>query len=126
MQPPIWLLDEPTTGLDARLTGLLMERLHGLHRTGHTILLITHDLKLAAATQRMVGISQGRVALDGPPQSAMADSATLESIGLRPPPIARLSALLAEAGFPHPLLRLEQFVETWRLMQSNQQHARIE
>lgn len=126
MQPPIWLLDEPTTGLDARLTGLLMERLHGLHRAGHTILLITHDLKLAAATQRMVGISQGRVALDGPPQSVLANGAGLHAIGLRPPPITRLSAMLVELGFPHPMLRVEQFVESWRWMQSNQQHAEIE
>lgn len=126
MHPPIWLLDEPTTGLDARLTGLLMERLHGLHRAGHTILLITHDLKLAAATQRMIGISQGRVALDGPPQSVLANGAGLQAIGLRPPPITRLSAMLVELGFPHPMLRVEQFVESWRWMQSNQQHAEIE
>ncbi len=123
MQPPIWLLDEPTTGLDARLTGLLMERLHGLHQAGHTILFITHDLKLAAAAQRIVGISQGRVVLDGPPQSVLADSAALHAIGLRPPPITRLSGLLADAGFPHPMLRVEQFVESWRLLQGNQQRA---
>lgn len=116
MQPPIWLLDEPTTGLDARLTGLLMERLHALHGSGHTILFITHDLKLAAGAQRIVGISQGRVALDGPPQSVFADSAGLAAIGLRPPPIARLSALLEPAGFPHPMLHVEQFMRCWRLM----------
>lgn len=117
MQPPIWLLDEPTTGLDARLTGLLMERLHTLHGSGHTILFITHDLKLAAGAQRIIGISQGRVALDGPPQSVFADSAGLAAIGLRPPPIARLSALLEPAGFPHPMLNVEQFMRCWRLMQ---------
>lgn len=117
MQPAIWLLDEPTTGLDARLTGLLMERLHTLHGSGHTVLFITHDLKLAAGAQRIVGISQGRVVLDGPPQSVFADSASLEAIGLRPPPIARLSALLEPAGFPHPMLNVEQFMRCWRLMQ---------
>lgn len=117
MQPAIWLLDEPTTGLDARLTGLLMERLHTLHSSGHTVLFITHDLKLAAGAQRIVGISQGRVVLDGPPQSVFADSASLEAIGLRPPPIARLSALLEPAGFPHPMLNVEQFMRCWRLMQ---------
>lgn len=117
MQPAIWLLDEPTTGLDARLTGLLMERLHTLHGSGHTVLFITHDLKLAAGAQRIVGISQGRVVLDGPPQSVFADSASLEAIGLRPPPIARLSALLEPVGFPHPMLNVEQFMRCWRLMQ---------
>ena len=116
MQPPIWLLDEPTTGLDARLTGLLHDRLHALHRAGHTILLITHDLKLAAEAERIVVISRGRVIVDGAPSAVLADSASLEAVGLRPPPIARLSALLAPHGFPHPTLSVDQFVESWRLV----------
>ncbi len=116
MQPPIWLLDEPTTGLDARFTGLLLERLRSLHEAGHTILLITHDLKLAAEAQRVVAISRGRVVIDGQPQQVLADSAPLEAVGLRPPPITRLSALLAPHGFPHPMLSVEQFVETWRMV----------
>jgi energy-coupling factor transport system ATP-binding protein len=113
MRPPIWLLDEPTTGLDARLTNLLMERLHALHSAGHTILFITHDLKLAAQAQRIVVVDRGRVAVDGPPAVVLADSAALALVGLRPPPITRLSALLAPHGFPHPILGVEQFVETW-------------
>jgi energy-coupling factor transport system ATP-binding protein len=116
MQPPIWLLDEPTTGLDAYFTRLLMDRLHTLHQAGHTILFITHDLKLAAQAQRVVAISQGRVVLDGPPSVVLAGGATLEAAGLRPPPIARLAALLAPHGFPHPLLGVEQFVETWKMV----------
>jgi energy-coupling factor transport system ATP-binding protein len=116
MQPPIWLLDEPTTGLDAYFTGLLMARLHSLHQAGHTILFITHDLKLAAQAQRVVVISRGRVALDGPPSVVLAGSAALEAAGLRPPPITRLSALLAPHGFPHPVLGVEQFLEIWRMV----------
>jgi energy-coupling factor transport system ATP-binding protein len=116
MQPPIWLLDEPTTGLDAYFTRLLMDRLHTLHQAGHTVLFITHDLKLAAQAQRVVVISQGRVVLDGPPSVVLAGSAALEAAGLRPPPIARLSALLAPHGFPHPLLGVEQFMETWKML----------
>ncbi len=116
MQPPIWLLDEPTTGLDALFADLLMERLHSLHKAGHTILLITHDLKLAARAQRVVVISRGRVALDGPPAAVLASSAPLEAVGLRPPPVTRLSALLAPHGFPHPLLSVEQFMESWEML----------
>ncbi len=114
MQPPIWLLDEPTTGLDAHFTRLLMDRLHRLHAAGHTILFITHDLKLAAEAQRIVGISQGRIVIDGPPQQVIADDGALAAIGLRPPPIARLSARLAPRGFPHPMLSVEQFAAAWR------------
>jgi energy-coupling factor transporter ATP-binding protein EcfA2 len=116
MQPPIWLLDEPTTGLDASFTDLLMARLRDLHQRGHTVLFITHDLKLAAEAQRMVVISRGRVALDGPPHAVLAGSAELQAVGLRPPPITRLSALLAPHGFPHPMLSVEQFVESWKML----------
>lgn len=115
MQPAIWVLDEPTTGLDAHYTGLLLDRLRHLHQAGRTILLITHDLRLvAAAAQRVIVLHQGRVALDGSPTTVLADGERLAAFGLRPPPIVRLSALLAPAGFPHPTLTVDAFVQAWK------------
>lgn len=113
MQPAIWVLDEPTTGLDARLVALLLARLHTLHAAGRTILLITHDLKLAAQAERIVALSRGRVALDGPPAAVLADEAPLAALALRPPPVTRLSALLATRGFPHPQLTADDFLQAW-------------
>ena len=114
MQPPIWVLDEPTTGLDARYTALLMDRLRSLHAEGRTILFITHDLRLAAEfAERVVVIDRGQVALDGPQSTVLADADALHAYGLRPPPITRLSALLAPHGFPHPILSIDQFVDRW-------------
>ena len=114
MQPPIWVLDEPTTGLDARFTARLMACLHELHRAGATILLITHDLRLVAeAAQRVVVIDAGRVAVDGPPAVVLSDPQALATHGLRPPPITRLSAALAPFGFPHPVLTVDQFMSAW-------------
>ena len=117
MQPPIWVLDEPTTGLDERFTNLLTKHLQALHQAGHTILLITHDLRLAAGiAERIVVISQGQVALDGPPANALGDAHALAAFGLRPPPITRLSAALAPYGFPHPMLTVDQFMSAWQAM----------
>ena len=114
MQPPIWVLDEPTTGLDARYTAILMDRLRSLHERGHTILFITHDLRLAAEfAERVVVIDRGQVALDGPPAAVLSDVDALRSFGLRPPPVTRLSALLAPHNFPHPFLSVDQFVAAW-------------
>ncbi len=113
MQPAIWVLDEPTTGLDARLVALLLARLHTLHAAGRTILLITHDLKLAAQAERIVALSQGEVALDGPPAVVLADEAPLTALALRPPPVTRLSARLATRGFPHPQLTVDDFLQAW-------------
>lgn len=114
MRPPIWVLDEPTTGLDRHFTGMLVDALSELHDGGHTILLITHDLRLVAEiAQRVVVIHEGRVALDGPPSTVLADAASLTPFGLRPPPITRLSAALAPYGFPHPILTVGDFVDCW-------------
>lgn len=114
MQPAIWVLDEPTTGLDAHFTAKILAGLRDLHQDGHTILLITHDLRLVAeAPQRIVVLHQGRVVLDGEPASLLADAEPLGRYGLRPPPITRLSGLLAPHGFPHPALTVAGFVEAW-------------
>ena len=117
MQPTIWVLDEPTTGLDKRFTDLFMDRLTALRRAGHTILLITHDLRLAAGyADRLVVVSQGQIALDGTPAAVLSDSHALAAFGLRPPPIARLSGALAPHGFPHPVLTVERFMAAWQGM----------
>ena len=43
-KPPIILADEPTGNLDSRSGREVMALLHALHREGHTVILITHDL----------------------------------------------------------------------------------
>ena len=48
MNPDVLILDEPTTGLDWRGTEALMGLLTDLNRDGTTIVMITHDLPLAA------------------------------------------------------------------------------
>ncbi len=65
--PPVILADEPTGALDSRsgeevmaLLALLAE----LHRSGRTILLITHDSQVASNADRVISISDGRVTDD--------------------------------------------------------------
>ena len=74
-QPAILLLDEPTRGLDylakATLTGLLRAMAH----RDKAILLVTHDVELAAAlADRVVIMSQGEVIADGAPNAVLATS----------------------------------------------------
>jgi ABC-type lipoprotein export system ATPase subunit len=76
-QPPLRLADEPTGALDTRSGGQVMELFEGLNRQGQTVLLVTHDVKLAARhAKRVVTLIDGRVQddarLDGassPPES---------------------------------------------------------
>lgn len=65
-QPSLLLADEPTGNLDS-VTGEEIVRLFAeLHRQGHTIVLVTHEPKLAARCPRAVRLSDGKVVGDGP------------------------------------------------------------
>ncbi len=65
-EPSLLLADEPTGNLDSA-TGDEIVRLFGeLHARGHTILLVTHEPRLAARCPRAIRLSDGRVVADGP------------------------------------------------------------
>lgn len=60
--PAIILADEPTGALDSSTGRMVMDIFHDLHeRRGKTIVLITHNPELAAETQRIVTLSDGRI-----------------------------------------------------------------
>lgn len=59
--PPILLADEPTGNLDAANQEIVAELLKGLHRNGHTIVMVTHDPEMAALAQRKIALSHGKV-----------------------------------------------------------------
>ena len=63
--PALILADEPTGNLDSRSSEDVMALLDELHASGRTIVLITHDLEVAAAAQRSVTVRDGAVHLDG-------------------------------------------------------------
>ena len=58
-RPPIILADEPTGNLDTKSGAAVMDILHGLHEEGRTVLLITHDERIAQRAQRRVAIRDG-------------------------------------------------------------------
>ncbi len=63
--PAIILADEPTGALDSSTGRLVMDLFHTLHREeGKTIVLITHNSELAAETERIVTIHDGRIGND--------------------------------------------------------------
>ena len=63
--PPILLADEPTGNLDTQ-TGLdILRLMRDLHeQLGSTVLIVTHDLSVAATCQRTITIRDGRIAED--------------------------------------------------------------
>ena len=59
--PSLILADEPTGNLDSKTGTEVMKLFHELHEAGNTIVLITHDAKIAAQTPRAIHIHDGKV-----------------------------------------------------------------
>ena len=60
--PDIILADEPTGALDSETGRLIMNIFHKIHETqGRTIILITHEMKLANETQRIITLKDGEI-----------------------------------------------------------------
>jgi putative ABC transport system ATP-binding protein len=59
--PPLILADEPTGNLDEHTGGEIFSLLESLNREGRTVILVTHDLRLAARTGRQITLRNGEV-----------------------------------------------------------------
>ena len=69
---PIIMADEPTGALDSKTGEHVLEILHTLNReVGTTIILITHDVKIAKTAKRIVQISDGKILQDCPREEAV-------------------------------------------------------
>ena len=60
--PKILLCDEPTGNLDRKTGFQIMEILCSLHKEGKTVILVTHDPKIAEYAQRTITLEDGRIA----------------------------------------------------------------
>jgi biotin transport system ATP-binding protein len=69
LEPAVVVADEPTTLLDRANTRRVADRLLGLHQQ---LLLVTHDLDLAARCDRVLVVDAARVVADGPPADSIA------------------------------------------------------
>src|SRR5215813_15603462 len=63
-EPDLLLADEPTGNLDAQSAEEIIAIFQTLHRSGRTIVLVTHDPGMAAHARRVVHLEHGRVIAD--------------------------------------------------------------
>lgn len=111
MDPQILIADEPTGGLDYATGEKVMEILQELNRQGRSIILITHDMELAAKyAQRIVVLRRGEIWMDGTPREVFGQPARLAETRLSPPQITLLAQSLADYGFPPDVLSTEEFL----------------
>jgi putative ABC transport system ATP-binding protein len=64
-QPSVLLADEPTGNLDSRNTRDVLRLLSEVHKEGQTIVMVTHDARVAALADRLVSLFDGEIVDDG-------------------------------------------------------------
>jgi len=92
-QPKILLADEPTGNLDSRTGMQIMDIFHELNRSGVTVILVTHEMAVAAQARRIIAMRDGKIIEDGGIDDAfrarlLGDSAAAPP-ERSPPPMAR-------------------------------------
>ena len=113
MMTPVMVLDEPTTGQDARGVRTIEGIIEGLSRTGRTVIAISHDMRFVAETfERVVVMRTGRIVADASPAEAFASGgwSILRSTNLEPPFAAALGAQLGLGATPTDRAFVDAFV----------------
>jgi len=114
MRPRIFVLDEPTTGLDWKATMDLMALIGRLHREGHTIILVTHDMRIVAEhARKSLVLQRGKVLAYGLTRDIFRQAELLRSTQIEPPQITVLARQLAPQGFPDNILTVDEFCRAY-------------
>lgn len=84
--PDIFILDEPTTGLDPQARHILWDRLYRLKQQGVTLIITTHYMDEAEQLcDRLVVMDKGRIVAEGSPSALIEEHAPGEVVELRFP-----------------------------------------
>ena len=103
MDTPVLVLDEPTTGQDARGVERVRGIIGGAQADGRTVIAVCHDMRFVAERfDRVVVMGGGRIMLDGSPKEVFAESAwpVLRRTNLEPTLAARIGASLGLGSTP--------------------------
>ena len=103
MRTPVLVLDEPTTGQDARGIERVRAVVEAVAGEGRTVIAVSHDMRFVAETfDRVVVMRAGRLILDGTPDEVFAADAweALRSTYLEPPLAAVLGDRLGVGSTP--------------------------
>lgn len=117
MRPPILILDEPTLGLEWRAGLDLMEAMAELNRQGHSLLFISHDMRIVARFARECALmSEGRLLALRPTEELLYDSGLLHQNRLAAPPVVHLCQRLVAQGIPVRALTPSQFRQQFLIL----------
>ncbi|HLE28623.1 MAG TPA: ATP-binding cassette domain-containing protein [Anaerolineales bacterium] len=116
LQPKVIIVDEPTTGQDARQSLEIMDFLADLNQAqGHTVIIITHDMPIVARyARRVVAMGSGRILADGPTAEVFSQPETLAETFIEPPHITQLAQRCRSLGFDPGTLTVEDMLRQFK------------
>ncbi|MGD8402400.1 MAG: ATP-binding cassette domain-containing protein [Anaerolineales bacterium] len=113
LRPQVIIVDEPTTGQDARQSFEIMDFLKDLNENhGHTIIIITHDMPIVAQyARRVILMSEGKILADDETARVFSQPDILAKAFLEPPEITQLAQSVQELGFNPGTLTVPEMVK---------------
>jgi len=111
MRPRLFIIDEPTTGVDPSTANKLREIIEELHREGCTVVTISHDIHFLTFFHRLVIMHDGKILLDGPTRKVFTNIDTIRVAGVDRPQVAELSSRLGD--MPEDCLTPEEFANAF-------------
>jgi energy-coupling factor transport system ATP-binding protein len=120
LRPQVIIVDEPTTGQDARQSFEIMDFLKDLNENhGHTIIIITHDMPIVAQyARRVILMSEGKIVADDETARVFSQPEILAKTFLEPPEITQLAQSVQGLGFNPGTLTVAEMVEEFEKLQS--------
>ena len=111
MDTPILVLDEPTTGQDARALQRLSKLLDVLRQQNKTVITISHDMDFVAENfERVIVMGQGRILRDGNARQVLGESDILQQTNLQSPQMTRLAQRL---GLWNEIVSVDDFLRAY-------------
>jgi energy-coupling factor transporter ATP-binding protein EcfA2 len=109
LKPKVYIIDEPTTGLDTHGIEVMMGALRVLRDAGHTIAIVTHDMETVARyCDRAAVMLDGQVLMAGTTREVFAQPERLIEADIKPPQITQLGHMLSDTGMPRDILTVPE------------------
>ncbi len=100
LEPDILVMDEPATDLDPLGREEVLSVAKGIREEGRTLLIVDHEPEMAVTADRVWLMRDGQIVSQGSPSEILADVKTMESCGIRPPPMVELFQSMNWPGNP--------------------------